>query len=76
MSTIRIPEQIWDMVHSHLFSSMGEHFAFMLARWTYSLAEPVFMVYDVKLVHDGKDASCQLKESSMSLTLLCALEQR
>jgi len=54
MSTIRIPEQIWDMVHSHLFSSMGEHFAFMLARWTYSLAEPVFMVYDVKLVHDDQ----------------------
>src|SRR5438445_8492887 len=54
MSTIRIPERIWDMVHSHLFSSMGEHFAFMLARWTYSLDEPVFMVYDVKLVPDDQ----------------------
>lgn len=54
MSTIRIPERIWDMVHSHLFSSMGEHFAFMLARWTFSLDEPVFMVYDARLVQDDQ----------------------
>jgi molybdopterin-synthase adenylyltransferase len=52
MSMIRIPEKIWASIQAHLFSKAGEHFAFMLARWTYSDGKPVFMVRDVILVPD------------------------
>lgn len=52
MSTLRIPEPIWIRIHEHLFSQSGEHFAFMLARWTYSLGEPVLMVRDTILIPD------------------------
>ena len=52
MSLIRIPEKIWASIQAHLFSKAGEHFAFMLARWTYSLGQPVFIVRDVILVPD------------------------
>lgn len=54
MSAIRIPEEVWFRVYSHLYSKPGEHFAFMLASWTYSDAKPVFMVKDVILVPDQK----------------------
>jgi molybdopterin/thiamine biosynthesis adenylyltransferase len=49
---IRIPEKVWASIQAHLFSKAGEHFAFMLARWTYSGGQPVFMVRDVILVPD------------------------
>jgi molybdopterin/thiamine biosynthesis adenylyltransferase len=54
MATIRIPEEIWRTARQHLFGDAGEHFAFFLARWTYSLGEPVFMVRDVLLLPDDQ----------------------
>jgi len=52
VSTIRVPERVWMAVYNHLFSRPGEHFAFMLAQWTYSRGTPVFMVRDVILIPD------------------------
>lgn len=52
MATIRMPEHVWAAVHQHLFSRVGEHFAFLQASWTSSLGEPVFMVRDAILVPD------------------------
>jgi molybdopterin/thiamine biosynthesis adenylyltransferase len=52
MTALRIPELIWTRVHDHLFSQIGEHFAFMLAKWTYSLGDPVLMVREAILVPD------------------------
>jgi proteasome lid subunit RPN8/RPN11 len=49
-----MPEKVWYGVHTHLFSTPGEHFAFMLARWTYSRSEPVFMVRDAILIPDDE----------------------
>jgi len=54
MSTVRIPEGIWSKIHAHLYSTRGEHFAFMLAKWTFSGSEPVFVVDDVILVPDSQ----------------------
>jgi molybdopterin/thiamine biosynthesis adenylyltransferase len=53
MGTIRIPEAVWSSIVDHLFSQEGEHFAFLLADWTYSRGEPVFMVRDVILIPDA-----------------------
>ncbi len=52
MAMIRMPERVWTAVHQHLFSSAGEHFAFLQASWTSSLGEPVFIVRDAILVPD------------------------
>lgn len=54
MSTIRLSEKVWSGVHTHLFSTPGEHFAFLLARWTYSRGEPVFMVREAILIPDDQ----------------------
>lgn len=54
MSTIRIPPKVWDAVYRHLFSTRGEHFAFMRARCTLSGREPVFMVHDEILIPDSQ----------------------
>jgi len=54
MSAVRIPQTVWTSLHEHLFSRPGEHFAFMLARWTYSMGRPVFMVQDAVLVPDER----------------------
>lgn len=52
MSTIRVPDQIFAPARNHLFSVPGEHFAFMLAHFTSSQGEPVFVVRDVILIPD------------------------
>lgn len=52
MSTIRMPEAIWQRVRNHLDSTPGEHFAFLRAQCISSGGEPVFMVHDVFLVPD------------------------
>jgi molybdopterin/thiamine biosynthesis adenylyltransferase len=52
MAVIRIPDRVWTAVRNHLFAIPGEHFAFMLARWTLSGGEPVFLVRDVVLIPD------------------------
>jgi hypothetical protein len=52
MATIRIPEAEWAKTYAHLFSTPGEHFAFFLAKWTWSAKEPVFIVREVVLVPD------------------------
>jgi molybdopterin/thiamine biosynthesis adenylyltransferase len=54
MSVIRIPQAVWQRVHTHLYSRPGEHFAFMLARTCYSQGEPVFMVRDALLIPDDE----------------------
>ncbi len=53
MFTIRIPEAEWAKTYAHLFATPGEHFAFFLAKWTWSVEEPVFMVRKVILVPDA-----------------------
>jgi molybdopterin/thiamine biosynthesis adenylyltransferase len=65
MGLIRIPDKVWEAARSHLSGAPGEHFAFFLARWTYSRGEPVFLVRDVICVpdteiavaHDGMELS-------------------
>jgi DNA replication protein DnaC/molybdopterin/thiamine biosynthesis adenylyltransferase len=52
MATIRIPEGLHTRVHRHLFSSPGEHFAFLLARHTFSAGRPIFIVEDAVCVPD------------------------
>ena len=54
MSTIRLPADVWSDIRAHLFSSGGEHFAFMQADWALTLDGPVFMVKDVILVPDSE----------------------
>ncbi len=65
MSTIRLPEAVWARVVEHLFSQPGEHFAFLLADWTYSGLEPVFMVRDAILI---PDAAVQMDYDGMGPT--------
>jgi molybdopterin/thiamine biosynthesis adenylyltransferase/proteasome lid subunit RPN8/RPN11 len=52
MATIRLPERVWAAVHQHLFSTPGEHFAFLLAQWAFSEGKPIFLVEDAILVPD------------------------
>src|SRR5690242_389191 len=52
MATIRIPEHIYTATRQHLFSQVGEHFAFFLAHWALSNAEPVFLVHEVICIPD------------------------
>jgi molybdopterin/thiamine biosynthesis adenylyltransferase len=54
MSTIRFSQSVFSRVYEHLFSRHGEHFAFLLASWTYSGGEPIFMVRDVILIPDNE----------------------
>lgn len=54
MSTIRFSQSVFSRVHEHLFSRHGEHFAFLLANWTCSDGEPIFMVRDVILIPDDE----------------------
>jgi molybdopterin/thiamine biosynthesis adenylyltransferase len=52
MAVLRIPEPIHAQVYEHLFSRVGEHFAFLRARTTLSAGKPVFLVHGVTLVPD------------------------
>jgi molybdopterin/thiamine biosynthesis adenylyltransferase len=54
MAVIRMPEAVYEETHRHLFSTPGEHFAFLQARTTHSAGEPVFIVHDVELVPDSR----------------------
>ncbi len=54
MGVIRMPETVYAKTHRHLFSTPGEHFAFLRARTTESRGEPVFLVHDVELVPDSR----------------------
>jgi molybdopterin/thiamine biosynthesis adenylyltransferase len=54
MATIRLPGQIWEKARNHLLGEPGEHFAFFLANWTFSVGEPVFLIQDVILIPDEK----------------------
>lgn len=65
MSTIRLPEAVWAPIVEHLFSRPGEHFAFLLADWTCSLEEPVFMVRDAVLI---PDEAVQMDYDGMGVT--------
>jgi len=51
MATLRIREDIWNDVNRHL-SPLGEHFAFLRARWTWSNGEPVLWTTGSALVPD------------------------
>lgn len=53
MATIRIPEELWRVARAHLLGAAGEHFAFFLARGSYSRGAPIFLVRDVILVADS-----------------------
>lgn len=66
MSAMRVPETVWTSVYEHLFSKPGEHFAFMLADWTFSRGRPVLMVRDVVLVPDEQ---VEVDRSGWTLTL-------
>ena len=52
MSTIRLSEAVWRSVQSHLFSSLGEHFVFVLAECCQSSNGPVFLAKAVHCVPD------------------------
>ncbi len=52
MGVVRIPKPVFETVRKHLFSTPGEHFAFMLARVTWSQGGPVFMVREAILIPD------------------------
>ncbi len=52
MGVVRIPAPIFETVQKHLFSTRGEHFAFMLARVASSEGKPVFMVREAILIPD------------------------
>jgi molybdopterin/thiamine biosynthesis adenylyltransferase len=52
MSSIRIPEHIYQKVKEYLFIRWGEHFAFFLANLVFSGGKPIFLVDDVILVPD------------------------
>src|SRR5437867_3685805 len=52
MGVVRIPTPVFQTVRKHLFSTRGEHFAFMLARVAWSERKPVFMVRDAILIPD------------------------
>ncbi|MDQ3779795.1 MAG: hypothetical protein M3354_04485 [Chloroflexota bacterium] len=52
MSTIRIPESIWEKINDHLFSRPSEHFAFMLANHKSSANSPIFLVQSAHLIPD------------------------
>jgi molybdopterin/thiamine biosynthesis adenylyltransferase len=54
MATIRLLESVHLKLRGHLLSGRGEHFAFMLARWTRSQGTPIFVVHDVVLVPDSR----------------------
>ena len=52
MATIRLRHSHHVAIMEHLFTTPGEHFAFILADWTFSMGEPVFLVRDVLLIPD------------------------
>ena len=52
MATIRLNDSQWKAILSHLYSTPGEHFAFMHAKWTVSSGKPVFIVHDISLIPD------------------------
>jgi len=49
---VRLPAGIHENVHKHLFSGVGEHFAFLHARTSSSLGAPIFLVRKATLVPD------------------------
>lgn len=52
MGTIRMSGETWKKIHNHLYSKWGEHFAFMLATYSYSCGQPIFIVRDAFLISD------------------------
>lgn len=52
MAGIRLFEPVWQQVAGHLLDRDGEHFAFLLADFTMSRNEPVFLVREVLLLPD------------------------
>lgn len=52
MATIRMTENQFREIYDHLYSTEGEHFAFMLANWTTSREEPIFSVREIIPIHD------------------------
>ena len=52
MATIRLKDHQWNAIRNHLYSTPGEHFAFMHVRWTLSYGQPVFIVHDISLIPD------------------------
>ncbi len=53
MAAIRLEEDQWNAILKHLYSTPGEHFAFLSAGWTFSDGQPVFIVRDVSLIRDS-----------------------
>lgn len=66
MATIRFPEDVWKKSQDWLLGRGGEHFAFFLAKWTYSCGEPVFWVRDVMLIPDTQTSN---ERDGVSLSL-------
>ncbi len=52
MGAVRIPDEVFKTVQEHLFATPGEHFAFMVAGFTWSQGQPVFMVRDAVPIPD------------------------
>ena len=52
MALVRIPEKVWRKIYCHLFTTMGEHFAFMCAKTTTSRGKPIFNVHNAILLPD------------------------
>ena len=52
MATIRLKDHQWSAIRNHLYSTPGEHFAFMHAGWTVSSGMPVFIIHDISLIPD------------------------
>lgn len=53
MNEIRIPQKIWEKAYSHLFGSLGEHFAFFLAEAVKDRSGTVLLVNDVIIIDDN-----------------------
>jgi molybdopterin/thiamine biosynthesis adenylyltransferase len=54
MALLRILDNTWDAVWSHMNSGPGEHFAFLLARLCVAPSGPVLIADDVLIVNDDQ----------------------
>ena len=52
MAAIRLKEDQWNTILNHLYSTPGEHYTFLSAKWTFSGGQPVFIVHDISLIPD------------------------
>jgi len=52
MNEIRIPQNIWENIHSHLFNLNGEHVAFLLANEFTLFNKTILLVTDFVLIDD------------------------